>query len=176
MDNVAVIYKSRYGTTKKYAGWISEGLGAKLLKAEDVKPEQLLSYDIVVYGGGLYAGGIDGVGLVTKNRCKSLVVFTVGFTNPDTTDYSEILKKNFKQDILERTKVFHLRGGIDYQQLGLMHGTMMALRKKMIEKKAESKLTDEDRLIIESYGRTIDFADKATIEPLVDYVRGQQQK
>ena len=59
MVNIAVVYKSRYGTTKQYAEWIAKALDAILLEASVVKPSQLASFDIVVYGGGLYAGRID---------------------------------------------------------------------------------------------------------------------
>jgi hypothetical protein len=52
---------------------------------------QLQDFDVVIYGGGLYAGGIIGSKLVTKNPCKSLVLFTVGLADPLITDYSEII-------------------------------------------------------------------------------------
>ena len=58
--------------------------------------------------------------LVTENPCNSLIVFTVGATDPDTTDYSVILSKNFTQDLLSKVKVFHLRGGIDYAKLSIV--------------------------------------------------------
>ena len=92
MKNIAVIYKSKYGTTKQYAKWIAEELGASLFEASSINPSQLMTYDVVVYGGGLYAGGIIGVKLVTGNPCKSLVVFTVGAADPGTTDYGSFAK------------------------------------------------------------------------------------
>ncbi len=33
MGNIAVIYKSHYGTTGQYAGWIAKALGAQLFEA-----------------------------------------------------------------------------------------------------------------------------------------------
>jgi len=47
-----------------------------------VNPKDLIKYDIVIYGGGLYEGGIAGVKLVTQNSCKNLIVFTVGLADP----------------------------------------------------------------------------------------------
>ena len=67
MKNIAVIYKSYYGTTKRYAEWIADELNVSLFEASDIKPAQLLDYDVVIYGGGLYAGGIIGSKLVEKN-------------------------------------------------------------------------------------------------------------
>lgn len=63
----AVIYKSKYGSTKKYAQWIAEELGADLMETDKTKLSALQNYDVIVYGGGLYAGGVSGISLVTKN-------------------------------------------------------------------------------------------------------------
>ena len=170
MSKIAVIFKSKYGTTKQYAEWIAQELNATLLDATAVKPAQLMSYDIVVYGGGLYAGGIDGVKLVTNNRCKTLVVFTVGLAKPESTDYSAILKKNFSKELLSKIKVFHLRGGINYKSLGFIHKGMMSMLRKMALKQKESERNDEDKLFLETYGSKVDFLDKSTIKPLIAYV------
>ena len=174
MANIAVIYKSYYGTTKQYAEWIAEALDAQLFEASSIKPTQLMNFDVVVFGGGLYAGGIIGVKLVTENPCNSLIVFTVGAADPDTTDYSAILSKNFTQDLLPKVKVFHLRGGIDYAKLSIVHKGMMAMLKSMTSrtlKKSGAEASEEDKVFLESYGGKIDFTNRETIKPLIDYVR-----
>ena len=171
MSGAAVIYKSKYGYTKCYAQWIAQELDATLFEASQVTPPQLASYDVVVYGGGLYAGGINGVALVTRNPCKSLVVFTVGLADPDTTDYREILKKNFPGEALSKAKVFHLRGGVDYQKLGLVHKGMMAMVRKMAAKKEESQRSSEDKGTLEAGTQGVDFTDKDTIAPIIAFVR-----
>jgi menaquinone-dependent protoporphyrinogen IX oxidase len=171
MNNIAVVYKSHYGTTKQYAAWIAEALDAQLLEASEVKPTQLAVYDAIIYGGGLYAGGIDGIGAVTKHPCNLLAVFTVGLADPVTTDYTAILKKNLTPELLANTKVFHLRGGVDYKRLNLVHKGMMAMMKKMITKNPGANLSGEDKVFLETYGGQIDFTDRSTIEPLVQFVK-----
>ena len=176
MKNVAVIYKSKYGATKQYAEWIAYELDASLLEASKVKASQLKNYDVVVYGGGLYAGSIIGVKLVTNNPCKKLVIFTVGVFEPDVTDYSAVLSKNFTPKLLSEMKVFHLRGGIYYAKLGLIHKGMITMLTSMISKAAKkegAEISAEDKLFLdfmESYNGKLDFTDKATITPLIDYV------
>jgi menaquinone-dependent protoporphyrinogen IX oxidase len=169
----AVIYASKYGTAKQYAVWIAEELHAVLLEQGQVSPVQLQEFDSVIYGGGLYASGILGVGLVTKNPSKNLVVFTVGLADPKTTDYTHILKKNFPLESTQPLKVFHLRGGIDYKKLGPVHRTMIAMLKRTITGKPDTEQTDEDRAFIETYGGKVDFIDRSTIAPLVEFVRSQ---
>ena len=67
MAKIAVVYKSKYGSTEKYAHWIAEDVKADIFKADNVKLDILLDYDTIVYCGGLYAGGILGFSLIKKN-------------------------------------------------------------------------------------------------------------
>ena len=175
MKKIAVIFSSKYGATKKYATWISEELGADLFDMTNVKPSQISYYDVVVYGGSLYAGGISGIKFITKNKPQKLIVFTVGLADPATTDFSAILKRNFNPALLNDVKVFHLRGGIDYKKISIIHRIMMVFMKYFtlftLRKKSPEEYTEEDRLFFETYGKKIDFTDQLTIKPLVDYIR-----
>ena len=48
MDNkIAVIYKSKYGSTKRYAGWIALKLDADLYEVSDIRDKDLLEYNHV---------------------------------------------------------------------------------------------------------------------------------
>jgi menaquinone-dependent protoporphyrinogen IX oxidase len=176
--SIAVIYKSNYGTTKKYANWIATEL-RKVLKLEDyvdllerkeASVSILKKYDVVIYGGGLYASGIIGAELVAKNPTNNLILFTVGLADPQTTDYSKILNKNFPKKEFQPKKVFHFRGGIDYKKLNFTHRGLMALLKKTVEKKKKEELNEEEKAILETYGEKIDFTDRQTITELISYV------
>jgi menaquinone-dependent protoporphyrinogen IX oxidase len=170
-NGVAVVYASKYGTTKQYAEWIAEELGASVFDAAKVSPAKLAGYGAVVFGGALYAGGVMGAKAVAKSPAQTLALFTVGLADPGATDYSVILAKNFPPDLLARTKVFHLRGGIDYKKLGFVHRRMMAMLHRSIAKMEESQLTSENKAFLETYGKKVHFTDQSTIRPLVDYVR-----
>ncbi|MCL1906274.1 MAG: flavodoxin domain-containing protein, partial [Clostridiales bacterium] len=170
MSDIAVIYSSKHGHTKRYAEWIAQALNAELLKASAVKPAQLASFGLIVYGGPLYAGGIDGIKLVTKNPCKSLVIFTVGLADPATTDYTTILNKNFSGAFLAKTGVFHLRGGLDHKNLGPIHKMIIGMVRKVALKKDASERTEEEELFLQAYNTKIDFTDKNTILPLVNHI------
>jgi len=173
MSKILVAYKSRYGTTKKYAEWIAEDLDADIFDADNVKPEMLMDYDIVVYGAGLYAEQINGVNLVTKTPCKKLIVFTVGLADPKTADFSKCLMKNFTPARLSEIKAFHLRGAIEYAKLSFTHSMMMKVFLKTVLKKDVSQMSDEEKAIAATNGRDVDFIDRGSIETLVEYVRAQ---
>jgi len=170
VKKIAVIYKSKYGKTKRYAEWIAEALNAPLFESTSIKPHQLISYDVVIYGGGLYAGGINGVKLVTKNPCNLLILFTVGVSDPKESDYTQILVKALTPEQLYKTKVFHLRGGIDYSKLSLVHKGMMAVMKKLIEKKPIAERESDDIGVLETYGKNVDFSEKTSVAPLLEYI------
>lgn len=168
----AVIYKSNYGSTQQYAQWIAEELNADLLNRKEVAAKDLAGYDLIIYGGGLYASGILGIDLVTKNPCPALVVFTVGAANPATTNYANIIKTNLPQHMREGTKVFHLRGALNYKKLGTLHRILMAMKKKMsVGDKKYEDMTAEEKEFWDTYGKKADFVDKETIAPLVKYVQ-----
>jgi len=167
MRKTAVIYKSKYGATKRYAEWIAKDLNAELFEAAGMEAAKLAQYDMVVYGGGVYADGVSGVKLVMKNPCKDLVVFTVGLTDPASGDFSALIKNNS----LGNTKVFHLMGALDFENLKPLHKIGLSVLKKMLSKKDEKELTIIERTIIGSHGQKVDFVDRAAVAPIVEYVK-----
>lgn len=170
--DIIVIYSSKYGTTKTYAEWISNSLNSPVYNLKDIKNIDITKYKTIIYGSGLYAGGIMGKNFINNLDNENIILFTVGLSNPDNTDYSEIINKNIDNKIHNKLKIFHLRGGIDYNVLSIIHKIMMAMLKKFkLDTKSPSEITDEDRLMIETYGNSIYFLDKASIEPILDYIK-----
>lgn len=183
MKKTAVIYQSKYGHTQKYAAWLSEALKADLLPARTVKPQQMAEYDIIIFGGGLYAGGLNGSKLLTENfsvlQNKAVIVFTCGLADPanktNTEHIKESLKKTFTADMTEKIKFFHLRSGINYAELGIVHKAMMAMLYHNLQKAEKETLTDEDKELIATYGQTIDFTDQAALAPIIEYAAKLQK-
>lgn len=172
--SAAVVYKSNYGSTKTYAQEIAKALNADLFSHSQTDIEKLLNYDTIVYGGGLYASGINGISIITKNfeklKDKNIIVFTVGLAQTsDKSIFEPILKKNFTDEMIEKIKVFNLRGGIDYKKLNLIHRSMMAMLKSIVSSKKE--LSDEETQMLSTYGKEVDFTDISTTQPLVEYVK-----
>lgn len=176
MNKIAVVYKSKYGSTKKYAEWISDALTCDLFDARKVDAKTLSKYDVIVYGGGLYASGINGISLITKNidalKGRKIIVFTVGLADPKIeSQFQPIIDKNFTGEMKACIEIFHLRGGIDYKNISVVHKSMMAMVKKMVDKKPEDEKTDEDKMMVETYGTIVDFTDQEAIMPILSSVR-----
>ena len=88
--NVLVTYKSKTEFTKWYAEIIAKGLEADLAEFSEVTAEKMSGYDVIVYGGGLYAGRVNGFKkakeMFATSTAKKLVVFATGATPNVVTD------------------------------------------------------------------------------------------
>lgn len=183
MKKTVVIYESRYGATKRYAQWIAQALSCPLFKRKDFHPKDFEKYSIIIYGGGLYAGGVSGIKLITENRellaDRKVILFTCGLADPqDAANVSNIrtsLAKILSPELLTQIQLFHLRGSIDYSRLSLLHRCMMAMFRRMLLKKAPDNLNEESRSLLETYGKRVDFTDRRSIQPLLEYVASLQK-
>ena len=170
-----VLYKSKYGSTEKYARWIAEELSCEVNDVKNVKIDDLLEYDTIIYGGGLYAEVIAGVYILTKNieklRGKKLIVFTTGITPLDCREYYDklVIEKNFKGDMAKEFKVFNFMGKMLMSELSLVHrAALKTLKKIMSDKQNPSEM---EKLLIKLCDVDCDFTDKGAIKELVDYAR-----
>lgn len=173
----AVVYKSKTGFVKKYAEWIAEELQADLFEAGTIKPEKLTAYDTIVYGGGLYVGGINGVKLITNNlhllKGKRIAVFGTGAAPGRPEVLTEVRDQNFTPEQLLQLRYFYLRGGFNYNKLPLVQKVLMTLLKWKIawKKKRNVPLHGDEIGMFQAYGKPADFAQRKNIAQLVSYIR-----
>ena len=179
MSDIAVIYASHYGFTEAYARWLAEDLSADLLESGKVKKEDLEGHGTIVCGGGLYAGGVNGISTLVKNaerlQGKKLYLFTVWASDPpepeNITNIRNGLSKALPPQLLETMHIYHLRGGLRYSKMSMVHRTMMAMLRKVLLKKPEAELRSEDRALLETYGQDVSFLDRDSIAPLAEDIR-----
>ena len=97
----------------------------------------LTAYDTVIYGGGLYVVGINGVKFITKNldklNDKKVVVFATGASPFREKAINEVRNKNFTSEEQKYIKFFYLRGGFDYSKLKPFDKVLMTLLKWKIK-------------------------------------------
>lgn len=173
--NAIVIYKSKYGSTRAYAEWIAEALSCQAVEAKSVKADDLLGYDTIIYGGGLYAEVINGVHLITKNlpklSGKKIAVFSTGITPLSCQEYYNtlVVEKNFTPDQLAQIRVFNFMGKMVLDELSLVHRTALKTLKKIMSNKEHP--SDMEKLLIELCDADGDFSDKAAITPLIEYIK-----
>ena len=167
-----VVYKSKTGFTKKYAEYISETLECPLYDYKSSKNVDLDDYDVVIYGGSLYASGILGLKKF-KERIKDqeLIVFAVGATPPKEGLDEELIKSNFSEEERKNVKFFYMRGGFDFGSLNLIDKLLMKTMKKSILKKDPEERTPDEKGMLNAFDNPVDFTNRKKIQPLVDYYR-----
>ena len=179
MSDKLVVYESKYGHTKRYAESIAKALGCECFRKSEAPPS-LKGYRCIVFGGSLYASGWAGVSWLNKHinelKEKSLVLFTCGLADPTNEQNAQHIRKAVEKQLssplFEKSKLFLLRGGIDYAKLSPLHRAMMAMMVFSLRRKSSTQLSEEDHGIIESYGQKVNFFCPSAIDPLVAYVKG----
>ena len=119
--NQQIIYGSEYGTTRRYAEQLSQLTGIPAMDYTSAK--NLDGCELVIYLGGLYAGGVKGLKHTVKRLPTGvkLILVTVGLA--DVTDQENIrniqnsVRRQLPTALFDQTALFHLRGGIDYDGL-----------------------------------------------------------
>lgn len=98
---VLIIYHSEHhGNTEKIAKAMAESQNATILKAKDMDPKNLNSYDIIGFGSGVYNGRLhkelftilDRADL--KSKKKAFIFSTAGSTN-----YCRVAHDNLKPEL-----------------------------------------------------------------------------
>lgn len=174
MESV-ILYGSQYGTTRRYAEALGRMSGLPVYNAQQ-KPD-LAGCRLAVHLGGLYAGGVKGLKqtLQALPQDARLMIVTVGLADPaDPANVANIRRSISLQvppAVLARSQIFHLRGGIDYSKLNLMHKTMMSLLCSHAKKLPPEKQNAETRAMLETYGKQVDFVDESTLDPVLAAIR-----
>ncbi len=176
--NSIIIYGSHYGTTKQYAEELSKRTNIKAIFFKKFN-QQINDYDNIIYLGALYAGGVLGMSKTLKKlnniSNKKILIVTVGLSDPTDEVNKNNIRNNIKnqipKEVLEKAKIFHLRGGIDYSKLNFAHKTMMKLLYNAVKNLPNEKQTAEDRAMIETYNKKVNFIDFSSLNKVANEIQ-----
>ena len=175
MNTQIIIYGSRYGSARRYAKRLAELTGLDVVDHKEAK--DIGEYDRIVYIGSLYAGGVTGLKQTVSKMTprQELAVATVGLADPtDATNVAHIrqsIKSQIPAHFYDESRIFHLRGAIDYTKLNLKYRLMMSLLAKKVAKLPEEQQNAETRAMLETYGKQVDFVDFSSLQPIVDSIK-----
>ena len=171
-----VLYRTKHGSTKRYAGWIGDALNADVADANESGWEkELQNYDLIIYGGNLNAEGINGLGKIRSKMAafpgKKIIYFAVGSFPPSEETVKELTDANFPENVRAGITLFHFRGRLDYLGLNFFDKFMMRGVQQRIQKKKEHLRTATENEILMAFEQEMDWCDKTTIDPLVAHVK-----
>ena len=99
-------------------------------------------------------------------------------SNSDTNGRDEVLDKckaTLPAPVFERINWFHLRGGLDYERMRFKHRMMMRMVYGMMRQRAK-KGDEKAQKFCDGYGKSVDFTDRALLEPVLEFARSVNDK
>ena len=122
--------------------------------------------------GALFAGSVLGLKKLSATvTSQELIVITVGLVDTQDGENIRYIRNNIKSQIpahlYNEDKIFHLRGAIDYSTMGMKHKLMMKFMHSKLSRMPEEELNAESRIILEIYGKKVDYVDFNTLQPIV---------
>lgn len=162
-----VVYSSKTGFARKYAGMIAQAVDGQLMPLKDVNSFIMSRYQNVVFGGGLYASSINGLKKAKKDfhesNAQNFVVFACGATpNEAVGTIDAMWKKNLNSTELSSMPHFYMQGGLAYEDMGKMDRFLMTMVANI---KGKKNADGVNPMKLSQDNTSIDF-----IKPLVDYV------
>ncbi len=176
MNKGLVIYKSKYGATKKYADMLKAELSCEIYESGNCKMVELTSYDWIIFAGGIYASGILGLDVLKKNykllKNRKVAVFCVGASPFDERALAEIKAHNLKEE-LKDVPVFYGRGEWDESKMNWIDRTMCKMLQKAIAKKDVDLYEPWMKALLSAVGQKCDWTDRKYLIPLLEYISAE---
>ena len=174
MNDLIVLYQSKYGATKKYAEWLSYELSCELVETKNARINDIEKYNTVILGGGIYASGIAGLSFIKKHykklMDKKLVVYAVGASPYDEKAMIALKAHNFKNDIAD-IPCFYCRGAWNEEIMTLKDKTLCKMLKTVVGKKDPPAYEPWESALMEAIGSNADWTDKENLKPILEYIR-----
>lgn len=171
MKKTLILYKSKYGATRKYAHWIGKALDCLVLSIEEIEADVLLDeFDTLIIGGGVYATELSTLPFLKthykKLKNKHLILFGVGAVENsiETTDY--LAKKNFRS-IFNDVPFYYFRGSWQLNTMTNKDKTLIQLLFKSALKKEDCHMAAWEKILVHNNAKNADWTDSNAITPLV---------
>ena len=172
--NGVILYQSKYGAAKRYADWLSEETGFACMETREADINEVMTYDTIILGGGIYASGIAGLSFLKKNigklKGKKILVFCCGASPYDENALRQIREHNLKGDLSD-IPLFYCRGAWNMDAMSFKDRTLCRLLQKAVAKKDPADYEIWEKALMEAGDHTCDWTDKKYMEPILAYIK-----
>lgn len=171
---IAVIYKSKTGFTKKYAEMVAEEIDCTLMEFKKATVEIMSDFDVIVFGGRVCAGMVDGMNKAKEmfegSKAEKFAVFATGGTPNEAEEViEEFWENNLSEDELESIPHFYMQGGICYEKMPLFEKMIMKMMAHVMKNKKNKD--DADAEFAKRIQSSYDISSKEYAEPLIQYLK-----
>lgn len=171
--NGVIVYKSKYGATRKYVEWLVEETGFDTVETSNAKINAIQKYDVIVLGGGIYAAGIAGISFLQKNikalQDKKIIVFCAGASPLDDEAFEKIKKHNMKEN-LKNIPCFYCRGRWNLEAMSFIDRNMCKMLIKSVSKKNPNELEIWEKALVAAGDEKCDWTDKKYLKPILEAI------
>lgn len=178
MKRGIILYRSKYGAAKRYANWLAQATGFDCVEIGKADIDAVRQVPAVILCGGIYAGGIGGIGWIQAHwqalqGCK-LAVFAVGASPWDADALRELRARNLKPP-MEKIPCFYGRGAWDESVMGFRDRVLVKLLKKMTAKQDPAGYEPWQAALMSAGSGLADWTDRAYLRPLLDAIENGWQ-
>lgn len=171
--NVLVLYKSVTGFTKEYAELITQEMDGTIMDCKNVTSETMSKFDIIIFGGRMHAGRIDGLKQTKKlflhSNASHFIIFATGASPNNAKDtIEEMWRNNLAPAELTDFPHFYMQSGLRYEKMPFLDKIMMKMFCSMMKKKKDK--TDYEKQFVNIITHSYDISSKTYIMPLINYV------
>lgn len=169
-----ILYQSKYGATQKYAQWLADATGFACVETKKANSNDVLSADVVVLAGGIYASGIAGLSFLKKHKAslqgKRVAVFCVGASPYDEATFQALCAHNFK-DFGRDIPCFYGRGAWKEDAMTWKDRTLCKMLQKAVAKKDPSTYAPWEKALMCAVGQSCDWTDPSYLKPLLAWIQ-----
>ena len=170
MGRGIILYQSKYGAARKYAGWIKEATGFEAVEVKQAEIGEVIRYDVIILCGGIYASGIAGISFLRKHfdrlKEKQIMVFAVGASPYDEKALEEVKTVNLKGE-LASISLYYGRGMWDEEKMTWKDRTLCRMLKKAVAKKDPDTYEPWMKALMSADGKQCDWTDRSYLESIL---------
>ena len=174
MKKGIIVYQSKYGAAKKYAGWLQDMTNFYCAERSKVTADEVTLYETVIFCGGIYASGIAGLSFLRKNmeklKSKKVAILCVGASPYDESAFAEIKAHNLT-GALKDVPLFYGRGAWDENKMKLVDRTLCKMLQKSVAKKDPGTWEPWMKALMSARGQSCDWTDRNYLASLLDYLQ-----
>ncbi len=161
-----IVYKTKTDFTKKYAELLSAKFKLPCLSLDEAKTK-ISPGESILYMAGIRASKLYEI-KKTMSRYNIEAVIGVGMSAPSEQQKKDIVENNN----LKQIPFFYLRGGTAPDKLvgfdKLLFNTIANMAKKS-KQKDNKNMSDEDKKLMESFFKGVDYVDADNLKPIIDW-------
>lgn len=177
MENLAILYTSKYGNTQKYAQLLNQELQTKVnLLNADIQDYQNVIILTSVYAGKLYDGDKI-LNIIKNNLDKKFFIITVGMSDVSNdkvlTLRKEVIEQTLGHDIATKITSYHLSGGINFKNLKFKDKMLLKVLHRGLKSRPQDQRSSTEQSFIDNYGQSFEVLDEQRLQTIVQAIKNE---